>query len=102
MGGCPGRVDHRGSRPQQDLPNHQETSKTADEPGRLELPAGVERIDGGEGHKVALRFSRLETSASRIAAAVMDQIEVLDFSIAEPDLAVIVRQICDGALEVGS
>ena len=73
-----------------------ETARPA--PG-LRLPAGSERVELDEPGRIALRFNRLETSASRVAAAVMDQIEVVDFSITEPDLASIVRQIYAGALE---
>jgi ABC-2 type transport system ATP-binding protein len=45
-----------------------------------------------------LRFDRTQTTASRVAAAMMDQIEVVDFSLAEPDLASIIKQIYSGAL----
>ncbi len=48
--------------------------------------------------RLVVRFDRLETSASQVAASLMEQVEVLDFSIAEPDLAGIVRQIYLGAL----
>ena len=73
-----------------------ETARAVDD---LELPAGADRVDDGRRRRPAVRFNRLETSA--IAAAVMEQVEVLDFSIAEPDLASIVRQIYDGALGPG-
>jgi hypothetical protein len=39
------------------------------------------------------------SSASKVASAVMNQIEVTDFSLSEPDLADIVKQIYNGALE---
>lgn len=65
----------------------------------LRLPDGAERLASDEATRLALRFDRRVTSASRVAAAVMDQVEVLDFSITEPDLASIVRQIYAGALE---
>jgi ABC-2 type transport system ATP-binding protein len=73
--------------------------ETADPAPELELPAGAELIDRGQAHRVTLRFDRTHTTASRVAAAVMSQVEVLDLSITEPDLASIVRQIYDGALE---
>ncbi|MCP4204324.1 MAG: ATP-binding cassette domain-containing protein [bacterium] len=65
----------------------------------LRLPAGAEQIETGEPGRVSLRFDRRATSASRVAATVMEQAEVLDFFITEPDLSSIVRQIYDGALE---
>jgi ABC-2 type transport system ATP-binding protein len=65
----------------------------------LRLPERAERLPSEEQTRIALRFDRQATSASRVAAAVMEQIEVLDFSITEPDLASIVRQIYAGALD---
>jgi hypothetical protein len=38
------------------------------------------------------------TSASKVAAALMNQVEVSDFSLSEPDLASIIMQIYNGAL----
>jgi ABC-2 type transport system ATP-binding protein len=67
----------------------------------LDLPTGAELVDQVETHRVALRFDRTRTTASQVAAAVMSQVEVLDLSVTEPDLASIVRQIYDGALESG-
>jgi ABC-2 type transport system ATP-binding protein len=63
----------------------------------LELPPGAERLEGAE-RQLVLRFDRTLASASRVAAAVMNQVEVRDFSLAEPDLASIIRQIYGGAL----
>ena len=68
----------------------------------LRLPPGAERLAGDDERHTALRFDRRRTTASRVAAAFMDQVEVLDFAIAEPDLASIVRRIYDGALEEGA
>jgi hypothetical protein len=34
-----------------------------------------------------------------VAAAVMSQVDVRDFSLAEPDLSAIVKQIYNGALQ---
>jgi ABC-type uncharacterized transport system ATPase subunit len=50
-------------------------------------------------HKVQIRFDRTLSSASKVASSVMNQIEVSDFSLSEPDLAGIVKQIYNGALE---
>lgn len=75
------------------------TFETARPVGALRLPAGAELLDSGDGELLTLRFDRLRTTASRVAAAIMEQVEVLDFSIAEPHLAAIVRRIYDGALE---
>jgi ABC-2 type transport system ATP-binding protein len=64
------------------------------------LPPGAETLSNGgqEDRKLILRFDRTVTSASKVAAALMNQLEVLDFSLSEPDLASIVRQIYGGAL----
>jgi ABC-2 type transport system ATP-binding protein len=64
----------------------------------IELPEGCQLIRQ-EARNVALRFDRTVASASQVAAAVMDQLPVVDFSLAEPDLAMIVKQIYGGALD---
>jgi ABC-type uncharacterized transport system ATPase subunit len=46
-----------------------------------------------------LRFDRTQTSASRVSAAVMAQIEVVDLSLKEPDLSMVVKQIYQGGLK---
>jgi ABC-2 type transport system ATP-binding protein len=66
----------------------------------LTLPAGAEMV-GREQRKATIRFDRTRATASQVAAAVMDQVEVLDFSLAEPDLSSIVKQIYQGALGEG-
>lgn len=53
-----------------------------------------------EPHRLTFRFDRTQTTASQVASGVMNQIEVVDFSLAEPDLASIVRQIYQGGLRV--
>lgn len=73
------------------------TFETADDHAHLALPAGVEVLDN-ENRRLHLRFDRTVTSASKVAADVMNQIEVLDLSLAEPDLSMIVKQIYRGAL----
>ncbi len=65
--------------------------------GPFGLPAGAESIESAE-RRLRLRFDRTQTTASRVASEVMSQIEVADFSLTEPDLASIVRQIYAGAL----
>jgi ABC-2 type transport system ATP-binding protein len=65
---------------------------------RLDLPRGAE-ILLVEPRKVAVRFDRTATSASGVAAALMKQLEVKDFSLSEPDLASIIKQIYSGALD---
>ncbi len=72
-----------------------ETSTTAH---MFNLPAGAETT-GSEPHRLTLRFDRTVTTASQVAAAIMSQIEVKDFSLAEPDLASIIKQIYGGALK---
>jgi ABC-2 type transport system ATP-binding protein len=64
---------------------------------RLELPVGAE-IVSAEGAKLELRFDRARVSASAVASSVMNQLEVMDFSISEPDLTGIVKQLYQGAL----
>ena len=64
----------------------------------LDLPEGAE-ILSTESHKVQIRFDRTLSTASKVAGSVMNQIEVSDFSLSEPDLGDIVKQIYNGALE---
>ncbi len=63
----------------------------------IHLPAGAE-VQAAEEHRLVLRFDRTATTASQVAAAVMASVEVVDFALAEPDLASIIRQIYRGAL----
>jgi ABC-2 type transport system ATP-binding protein len=65
--------------------------------GAPELPPGAEMM-ASEPRQLTLRFDRTLTTASQVAAAVMGQIEVTDFSLAEPDLASVIKQIYGGAL----
>jgi len=55
-----------------------------------------------DNQRLTLRFDRTVTTASQVAAAIMNQLEVADFSLAEPDLASIVKQIYNGALHIES
>jgi ABC-2 type transport system ATP-binding protein len=64
----------------------------------LKLPKGTEVLEAEE-RRLRLRFDRTLTTASQVAGQVMNQIEVCDFSLSEPDLASIVKQIYNGALE---
>ena len=61
-------------------------------------PPGAEIVSREE-RRLTLRFDRTQASASQVAAALMNQIEVKDFSLSEPDLASVIRQIYHGALE---
>jgi ABC-2 type transport system ATP-binding protein len=74
------------------------TFEVAAEVGALDLPDGAEIIKT-EGYKLSLRFDRTQSSASRVASMVMKQTDVRDFSLSEPDLASIVKQIYSGALK---
>jgi ABC-2 type transport system ATP-binding protein len=74
------------------------TFETAVEHAPMQLPAGVEVLES-ENRRLRLRFDRTLTSASKVASAVMNQTEVLDFSLAEPDLSMIVKQIYRGSLQ---
>jgi ABC-2 type transport system ATP-binding protein len=71
--------------------------ETAQAVNGLNLPSGTE-IEAKEARRLALRFDRTQISASQVAASVMNQIEVVDFSLTEPDLASIVKQIYSGAV----
>lgn len=66
----------------------------------LDLPLGTEVMANAEDEerKLVLRFDRTLASASQVAAALMNQLEVVDFSLAEPGLASIIKQIYNGAL----
>ncbi len=65
---------------------------------RPDVPVGAE-IVAADDTQLSLRFDRTVTTASQVAAAVMSQAEVADFTLAEPDLASVVKQIYNGALE---
>jgi ABC-2 type transport system ATP-binding protein len=71
------------------------TVEAAEDVGALRMPPGCEEVSR-EGRTVVLRFDRKETTASRVTAAIMEQIEVVDFTLTEPDLTSIVRQIYAG------
>ncbi len=73
------------------------TFETAQPVRVFTVPAGAEMVSAEE-RKLVLRFDRTRTTASQIAAHVMNQLEVLDFSLAEPDLSAIIKQIYQGAL----
>lgn len=73
------------------------TFDTAGEFGALTVPPAAEQVRQ-TARQLTLRFDRTQTSASRVATAVMEQTEVVDFSLAEPDLASIIKQIYNGAL----
>ena len=75
------------------------TFETAEKAKSLDLPEGTEILSTEE-RKVQIRFDRTVSSASKVASAVMNQIEVNDFSLSEPDLAGIVKQIYNGALDM--
>ena len=74
------------------------TFETVEEVKKLDLPAGAEMLSADD-HKVQIRFDRTVSTASKVAAAVMNQIDVRDFSLSEPELSDIVKQIYNGALE---
>jgi len=65
---------------------------------QVSLPAGAELINAGPS-QMGVRFDRTRTTASQVAAALMSQVEVKDFSLSEPDLASVVKQIYGGALK---
>ncbi len=61
----------------------------------LILPLGTAIASHGE-RALEVRFDRTVTSASQVATALMPQIEAIDFSLAEPDLESIIKQIYAG------
>ena len=65
--------------------------------GVVNLPAGAQMIEQGE-CSLVVRFDRTLASASQVAASVMSQVDVRDFSLSEPGLAMIIKQIYQGAL----
>ena len=74
------------------------TFETAVDGKPVSLPAGAETVSNAA-RKLTVRFDRTVSSASQVAGTVMNQIEVRDFTLSEPDLADIVKQIYNGALE---
>ncbi len=78
------------------------TFETRDPVASIDIPTGAEIISNGREaaeRKLVLRFDRTQTTASKVASALMHQLEVVDFSLAEPDLSSIVKQIYQGALK---
>jgi ABC-2 type transport system ATP-binding protein len=73
------------------------TFETAADFQQVNAPVGAD-VAAQEARRLTLRFDRTLTSASQVAAAVMNQIEVKDFSLSEPNLAAIIKQIYQGAL----
>jgi len=73
------------------------TFETVTAPGSIDLPPGAEIILV-EPRKVSVRFDRTVITASGVAAVLMNQLEVKDFSLSEPDLASIIKRIYSGAL----
>jgi ABC-2 type transport system ATP-binding protein len=74
------------------------TFETAEDRSVMDLPGGTEILEN-ENRRLRLRFDRTITSASKVASRIMEQVEVLDFSLNEPDLSMIVKQIYRGALQ---
>ncbi len=64
----------------------------------IDLPPGAEVVSV-EPRKWSLRFDRTATTASEVAASVMKQADVKDFSLSEPDLSSIIKQIYSGVLK---
>jgi ABC-2 type transport system ATP-binding protein len=77
------------------------TFDTAADLNGLLVPDGAELLEKDE-RRLSLRFDRTQTSASRVSAAIMSQIEVLDLSLKEPDLSLVVKQIYLGGLKNSS
>jgi ABC-2 type transport system ATP-binding protein len=73
------------------------TFETAQPVGSVGLPAGAEVMET-EARKLVVRFDRTRATASQVAGALMEQVEVVDFTLGEPDLSAIIKQIYTGAL----
>lgn len=74
------------------------TFETVEQVQTLSMPEGAELLSTDD-HKVHVRFDRTISTASKLAGSVMNQTDVRDFSLSEPELADIVKQIYNGALE---
>ncbi len=74
------------------------TFETAADLNGLDVPTGADVLEKG-GRTLSLRFDRTQTSASRVSASIMSQIEVIDLSLKEPDLSMVVKQIYQGGLK---
>lgn len=74
------------------------TIDTAGPTSSLDIPYGAE-VEAERERTIVLRFDRTQTTASQVAAALMRQVEVVDFTLAEPDLGGIIKQIYNGALQ---
>jgi ABC-2 type transport system ATP-binding protein len=73
------------------------TFETVGAPDGATPPPGAE-VTAREPARLTVRFDRTLTTASQVAAALMNQMEVRDFSLSEPDLADVIKQIYQGAL----
>ncbi len=74
------------------------TFETVNQIQTVDVPNGAEVLSTAD-RKVQIRFDRTLSTASKVAASVMNQIEVRDFSLSEPELSDIVKQIYNGALD---
>lgn len=67
----------------------------------LNIPDGVKVIDK-TASRVVLSFDRQKLSASEVAGIIMRQVEVLDFSINEPNLSSVVKDIYNKTFKVST
>ena len=74
------------------------TFETVADVNGIAIPEGAELLEKDE-RRLTLRFDRTMTTASRLSASIMSQIEVSDLSLKEPDLSLIVKQIYRGGLK---
>lgn len=65
----------------------------------LLLPAGAQQVATGDPLQVEVRFDRNQLTATQVVTQVMPQVEVQDFSLREPSLTSVIKQIYAGALE---
>lgn len=73
--------------------------KNARAPEEINLPPHTE-IVSQDSQKFTLRFDRSQSSASTVASFIMEQLEIKDFSIQEPNLEMIIKQIYQGDIDV--
>ena len=75
--------------------------KNARAPEKINLPPHTQLVSQ-DSQKFTLRFDRNQSSASTVASFVMGQLEVKDFSIQEPNLEMIIKQIYQGDIDVST
>jgi ABC-2 type transport system ATP-binding protein len=76
--------------------HHNISFESSNVPSSLDLPTHTDIIERSR-YRLTLRFNRQHVSASQVAAQIMTQMEVRDFSLTEPALHTIIKQIYEGS-----